>query len=92
MTEINERMQYRAAGAFGADGTAASSDAATRSLLVMNRERVNTDSQAEAAHRAMEQYGITPLHKTVYAYKAHVYDRLADARAYARLDSARESP
>lgn len=44
---------------------------------------------SEDDRRAMNEYGISHQHKSVYTYRAHVYDRLADALAYARIDSAR---
>ena len=89
MTEMNEQTQYRVSGAPGADGTAAWPDAGIRAPLMTGLEHAAGDQVTENDRRVMNQYGITYQNKTVYTYKTYVYDRLADALAYARIDSAR---
>lgn len=45
--------------------------------------------QAEEQHQQMAHFGITVEQKTFYHYQGYVYERLADALAYAEIDTAR---
>lgn len=60
-----------------------------RTTMADMSERAADDSMSEGDRRDMNEYGITHHHKSVYTYKTHAYDRLSDALAYARIDSAR---
>lgn len=44
---------------------------------------------AEDQHQQMARFGITVEQKAVYRYQSHIYDRLADAVAYAAIDTAK---
>lgn len=47
------------------------------------------DRPTEDQHRQMIHFGITAEQRTVYVYQGYVYERLADALAYARISAAK---
>lgn len=47
------------------------------------------DRATEDQHREMALFGISAEQKTVYHYQGYVYERLADALAYARISTAK---
>lgn len=73
---MNKTTEYRIAGASGTDGTAAWAENA--------RAPLTEDDQMQ-----MDRYGITRQQAPVYGYRGHVYHRLSDALAYARIATSR---
>lgn len=95
MTETTEQTQYRSFGARGADGSAAWPDAVSCAPLRIPAPSRDGAARADVSEKDsddMSLYGITRQYKAMYTYKAYDYERLADALAYARIDTARPGP
>ena len=88
---MKEDTQYRLLGAAGGDGTPAWSNPAVRPPLTGHPARAALRPGMDDDREQMALFGIEAADKTVYTYKGYVYDRLADALAYARIDKAREA-
>lgn len=83
MTEMNEQTSYTA---FDAATEVAGTAGWPRPPLMTPSAPSPGDHVSDDDHRDMNRYGISHHHKSVYSYKTHVYERLADALAYARID------
>jgi hypothetical protein len=86
----NEHTRYRISGSTGRDG-GIWSDTAVRPPLIERPGLLPGEQVTAAEQRQMDLLGVTRGQKSVYTYGPHVYERLADALAYARIDKAREA-
>jgi hypothetical protein len=86
----NEHTRYRIPGSTGRDG-GIWSETAVRPPRFERPGLLPGEQVTPAEQQQMDRLGVTRGQKSVYTYGQHVYDRLADALAYARIDKAREA-
>jgi hypothetical protein len=52
---------------------------------------ITMEARTDDEREQMAEYGILQSEKAQYTYQGYVYDRLADAVAYARIDTKRNA-